>query len=128
MANEQELATIIAQLNKVLKVEKQKLLSGRYTELSELMEHKQTLSERLDRLMVDQKIAKKAQLYRKSLSALVKQARENETLLEAAKAGAGQAHSRIHDLLNKQRNVGVYGQAGDKVMMPNAGVSRCKIA
>ena len=128
MANEQELNTVISQLTKILKEEKKRLIAGRYEDLNSLIEMKQSLSERLDRLLVDKQIAKKASIYRKSLSSLVRLAKENEDLLEAAKTGASQAHSRIHDLLNKQRNVGVYGQTGDKLMMPNAGVSRCKIA
>ena len=128
MANERALAVTIERLMKVLREEKKRLKAGRYSDLTELSEHKLALSDALDKMLIDQRFAKRGNNYRNALRKLARLAGENERLLAAAKDGATQARQHIKDIIRRQRNVGVYGAAGDKVMMPNSGATRGKLA
>ncbi|MEM9169265.1 MAG: hypothetical protein AAGC56_06385 [Pseudomonadota bacterium] len=55
-------------------------------------------------------------------------ARDNERLLEAAKTGAADARARLAAMAERSRKVGVYGQAGSQLMMPEANVTKKKTA
>ncbi|MEM8935813.1 MAG: hypothetical protein AAGC77_05345 [Pseudomonadota bacterium] len=128
MANEDRLEDVIDALKQVLDSEKALLLNGDYQHLADISKQKERLCSILDRLMVAPANLKKISLYRKALSSLGIQAKENEKLLMSAKTGMARAHGRVKDIINRQRNVGVYGASGDKLMTPGAGVSRSKMA
>ena len=63
-----------------------------------------------------------------AVAAIVKLAQENETLMDAAKVGVISAKARIKDIINRQRNIGVYAENGERPFVPDAGVTRRKLA
>ncbi|MEE2690773.1 MAG: hypothetical protein VX640_04440 [Pseudomonadota bacterium] len=128
MSNEQTLKDVIAGLKSLLEQEKVQLLAGRFDGIASILQEKQKLSSRLDEMLLDQRYAPQAPAFRRNLSAIVALAQENETLLASARIGVKAAQKRIQDIVNRQRNIGVYGETGEKLMTPDAGVTRRKLA
>ena len=119
---------LIDRLQALLAQEKSMLLSGRLTSLADICAEKEELSRRLDAMLGDRANAASAPAFRKALAALVSLAQENEKLLGAAQSGVAFAQTRLKDIINRQRNVGVYSETGDKPLIPGAAVTRRKFA
>lgn len=128
MASEPALNDVLNDLEKILAAEKSALLAGAYDSVSAATSAKDRLGRLLETMLVDERRAGQLPAYRRRIKKIVEAAKENESLLNAAKLGAASARSRIKDILNQQRTVGVYAETGDKLMSPGAGVSRQKFA
>ncbi len=128
MPTDLSLSDVIAALDKTLAAEKSALLGGAYDVVGAAVSEKERLATLLDVMLADQTRAAQLPAYRKRIKRIVEAAKENEALLRAAKMGAASARSRIADILNRQRMVGVYAESGDKVLAPGAGVTRQKFA
>jgi len=128
MSTEQSLNDVLSALELNLAKERKALLGGAYDAIGLILSEKERLGAILDAMLVDPHRAAQLPAYRKRLQKVVDAAKENEKLLAAAKIGAASARARIKDILSQQRMVGVYGEGGDKVVAPGAGVSRQKFA
>ena len=128
MSDERLLKDTIDSLLRLLADEKARLLSGRYEGLSALAGEKDALAKRLETLLINPRISGPTTAFRRRLVEIDRLARENETLLAAAKAGVTAAKSRLKDIVARQRNVGVYGETGEKLMAHDALSSRRKLA
>lgn len=128
MPKDLSLSDVIAALEKTLAVEKAALLSGAYGVVGATLSEKERLAALLDAMLADQTRSAQLPAYRRRIKRILEAAKETETLLHAAKMGAASARSRIIDILNRQRMVGVYAESGDKVLAPGAGVTRQKFA
>jgi hypothetical protein len=118
----------IEALEKSLRAEKSALLDGRYEALGEIAREKERLSGALDALLLDRANTAQQSVFRKRLATIARLAQENEQLLSAAKLGVASAKARIKDIINRQRNIGVYSENGDRPFVPDAGVTRQKFA
>lgn len=128
MSTGQSLNEVISGLTLVLEREKEALLGGAYQTVAQLLSEKERLGAILDSILLDPGMATQLPAFRKKLQGLASAAKDNERLLAAAKGGANLAQVRIKNILNSQQMVGVYGEAGEKVLAPDAGVSRQKFA
>lgn len=128
MSIELSLREVADALEKSLRAEKAALLAARYEALGDIAREKEQLSARLDALLLDRANTAQQFTVRKSLSAVVRLAQENEKLMSAAKIGVASAKARIKDIVNRQRNIGVYSENGDRPFVPDAGVTRQKFA
>ncbi|MBI1366968.1 MAG: hypothetical protein GC153_13555 [Alphaproteobacteria bacterium] len=128
MPIEPSLKAVLDGLESLLEREKALLLAGRYDEAGAIARRKEELCEALDRALIDPLNAAQISVFRKRLSALVARAQENEQHLSAAKAGVSMARARLREIMNRERNVGVYGETGEKPLVPNACVTRHKFA
>ena len=128
MAQNSDLISTVRNLSKLLDKEKSQILSGRYFDHGDLLPIKDTLSQKLEALLKDPLVAGQIVKMKRQLKTVAQKARENESLLEAAKTGAISARTRLTDIRNKNRKVGVYGMDGSQVLMPNASTSKKKLA
>ncbi|GAB4530902.1 MAG: hypothetical protein Kow00133_19610 [Amphiplicatus sp.] len=128
MQTDKTLKEVIEALRGALAEEKRIILEGRYDALDAIVARKESLAEALDRMLLDPRLAAQAPAWRKQIAALAALAKENEAMIDAAKAGVAGARRRINEILNRQRNVGVYGETGEKLLAPGAGVTREKFA
>lgn len=128
MSTEPTLKDVIAGLKSALEEEKALLLAARFDEIASITARKQALAAQLETMLLDARHAAQAPAFRRGLAAIGALAEENEKLLAAAQAGVRSAQARLQDIVNRQRNVGVYGEMGEKLMTPDAGVSRRKMA
>lgn len=128
MPAELSLKEVAEALERTLRAEKAALLDGRYGALGELTHDKEQLSARLDALLLDLANTAQQSGVRKRLAAIVKLAQENEVLMSAAKVGVISAKARIKDIINRQRNIGVYSENGERPFVPDAGVTKQKFA
>lgn len=128
MQTDKTLKDVIDSLRAALAEEKRIILEGRYDALGQTATRKESLAEELDRMLLDPSIAAQAPAWRKQIAALAAQAKENEAIIDAARAGVVGARRRINEILNRQRNVGVYGETGEKLLAPGAGMTRQKLA
>ncbi|NJM35732.1 MAG: hypothetical protein HC850_14705 [Rhodomicrobium sp.] len=103
-------------------------MAAEFDTLAPLVAEKNRMTNQLEKLLSDPHAASVAAAFRKRLAAIVTAAKENETLLASARAGVQSAQLRIQDIVNRQRNVGAYSESGEKVMAPDAGVSKRKLA
>lgn len=115
-------------LQKILEQEKTLLLEGNYEALPALVGKKTDCAEQLDRLLVEPSAVRQLSVHRKKFAKITALAQENEQLLQSARAGVVSAQARIKDVVNRHRSVGVYAQDGDKPLVPDAGVTRWKMA
>lgn len=128
MQTAQSVRDVIERLQKILGEEKRFLLAGDYSRLVEIAQEKEQLATTLDRLFLEQTNASQAPAFRKSIAAIVSLAQENEQLLHAAKTGVSFAQARLKEIINRQRNVGVYNETGEKPLIPGATATRGKFA
>ncbi|MBB5517324.1 hypothetical protein [Amphiplicatus metriothermophilus] len=128
MQTDRTLKDVIEALRGALAEEKRIILEGRYDALGPVAARKESLAEELDRMLLEPRIAAQAPAWRKQIAALAALAKENEAVIDAAKAGVAGARRRINEILSRQRNVGVYGETGEKLLAPGAGVTRQKLA
>lgn len=128
MTSHREISFVITRLSNLLDAEKKLLLKGQFDKAPAFTEQKDALGTRLTSLLEGLPDPASLRKHRDALQRLGRKAEETAMLLTAARAGASQARERIKDVLSRRRNVGVYGQSGDKVSMPEAGVSRTKLA
>lgn len=128
MPDERSLKDVVDGLARLLVEEKTRLLAGQYDGLGALTAEKEKLAVRLDALLIDPRSAAQAPAFRRRLAQIVSLAKENEGLIAAAKSGVVSAQSRIKDIINRQRNIGVYGESGEKLLAPESGVTRRKLA
>ncbi|MFQ5562736.1 MAG: hypothetical protein ACE5FO_04110 [Parvularculaceae bacterium] len=128
MSTQQTLNEILDRLLDVLEREKKLLLEGDYLELPALAAEKDESVNALDRLLVEPGNIKQLPVYKKRFAKVTALSQENENLLNSARAGVESAQARIKDVINRHRSVGVYGQDGDKPLVPDAGVTRWKMA
>lgn len=128
MSTEPTLKGVIAGLKAALEEEKTLLLAARFDQIAAITTRKQALGAQLEAMLLDARHAAQAPAFRRGLAAVGALAEENEKLLAAAQAGVRSAQARLQDIVNRQRNVGVYGEMGEKLMTPDAGVSRRKMA
>ena len=128
MSTEPSLRAILEGLEGLLEREKALLLAGRYDEVGAIARQKEELSSGLDRALIDPQNGAQISVFRKRLASIVSRAQENERLLDAAKAGVATARARLKDIMNRERNVGVYSEIGEKPLVPDAGVTRRKFA
>ncbi len=128
MPGEQTLKEVIAELKSLLEQEKAHLLAARFDAVGPILQSKQRLTERLEGMLLDPRHSSHASAFRRALSGVVSLAQENEALLAAAQVGVKSARARLQDIVNRQRNVGVYGEFGEKLLTPDAGVTRRKLA
>lgn len=128
MPGEQTLKEVIAGLMSLLEQEKTCLLAARFDAVGPILQDKQRMTAQLEKMLIDPRHSSQAPAFRRALAALVSLAQENETLLAAAQVGVKSARARLQDIVNRQRNVGVYGEFGEKLLTPDAGVTRRKLA
>lgn len=128
MTAEPQLREVAEALEARLRAEKAALLEGRYFDLKAIAADKDALSSRLDALLLDPLNIAQQSAVRKRLAAIVKLAQENEALMNAAKVGVISAKARIKDIISRQRNIGVYAENGERPFVPDAGVTRRKLA
>lgn len=128
MQAELSLKTTADALEGCLRAEKAALIEGRYFALEELARSKEHLSARLDALLLDLANTAQQSAVRRQLAAIVKLAQENEGLMNAAKVGIISAKARIKDIINRQRNIGVYTESGERPFVPDACITRKKLA
>lgn len=128
MPSEPSLRAVIEDLERALALEKALLLEGRYEELAAVGAEKSRLAALFDRMLVAPSGAAQASGYRKRLAGVVAKAQENEALLRSARLGAASAQARIKEIMSRQRTIGVYAETGDKPLVPNACVTRQKLA
>ncbi|MEQ8178203.1 MAG: hypothetical protein RIC52_06125 [Amphiplicatus sp.] len=128
MSSEQTLKTVIADLKSLLEQEKNCLLAANFDAVAPILQRKQNLTTQLEAMLLDPRHSSHATAFRRGLSSVVSLAQENEALLAAAQVGVKSARTRLQDIVNRQRNVGVYGEFGEKLLTPDAGVTRRKLA
>lgn len=128
MPAEPSVRDVIERLRTILGEEKSLLLSGKYSSLGEITAEKEKLAALLDRLLLAPANAAQAPAFRKRIAAVIKLAQENEQLLRSAKAGVSFAQARLKEIINRQRNVGVYSESGEKPLVPGAAATRGKFA
>lgn len=128
MSGEQTLKTVIADLKALLEQEKTCLLAAKFDAVAPILQSKQKLTAQLETMLLDPRFSNHASVFRRGLTAIVSLAQENEALLAAAQVGVKSARTRLQDIVNRQRNVGVYGEFGEKLLTPDAGVTRRKLA
>ncbi len=128
MSTKPSLNETLDHLLEVLDREKALLLAGQYDKLAEVAKDKEHSVADLDRLLVDQNNVKQLSAYMARFSKVTKFAQENEQLLNAARGGVSSAQVRIKNILNRSRNVGVYSLDGNKPLVPDAGITRGKMA
>jgi hypothetical protein len=124
----QSLREVVERLETILRAEKAALLSADYVALGGAVAEKDGLSASLESLLLDRANAGQEAVLRKRLSALVRLAQENENLMLSAKIGVAAAKARIKDIINRQRNIGVYSENGERPFVPGAAVTRQKLA
>lgn len=122
------LSATIDDLIELLASEKDALLAGDFVGVGGAAKAKAKLAEELDRLLTNAASAASVPAFRSKLAKIAQLSAENERLLEAAKNGVLSARSRLKDIVYRERNVGVYGEGGAKVMSAEAGVTRRKSA
>ncbi|MEQ8936610.1 MAG: hypothetical protein RIE56_12550 [Amphiplicatus sp.] len=128
MSSEQTLKTVIADLKSLLEQEKSCLLAAKFDAVGPILQTKQKLTAQLEAMLLEPRYSSQAPIFRRGLSSIVSLAQENEALLSAAQVGVKSARTRLQDIVNRQRNVGVYGEFGEKLLTPDAGVTRRKLA
>ncbi|HXI86360.1 MAG TPA: hypothetical protein VNH64_02795 [Parvularculaceae bacterium] len=128
MTAEPVLRTVLDGLESLLERERALLISGRHGEIAAIARQKEELSNALERSLIDPSNAAQVSVYRKRLKAVVARAQENERALAAATSGVAMARARLKEIMNRERNVGVYAATGDKPLVPDAGVTRRKFA
>lgn len=119
---------LMAELSQLLATEKAFLLGGDYDKVGAIASQKDALAAALDRALNDSRIAAQLPAYRRQIRRIAEAAQENEALLNGAKAGAALASARVKEILSRQRVVGVYGESGEKLLAPDASVTRRKLA
>ncbi len=128
MPDAMSLKAVIEELERALHAEKSALLEGRYDDLPRVSAEKNRVAEVFDQILREPANAARAAIYRKRLAAVVQRAQENEALLHSAKIGAASAQARVKEIMSRQRTIGVYAETGDKPLVPNACMSRQKLA
>lgn len=122
------LSATIDSLLDLLVSEKEALLAGDFMRVGAAAKGKAKLAEELDRQLTNAHSAASVPAFRARLAKLAQLSAENERLLDAAKNGVISARNRLKDIVYRERNVGVYGKGGAKVMSAEAGVTRKKSA
>lgn len=112
----------------LLSEEKAALLAGDAAGAASKAREKERRVGALEALLSDGPAMRSFAASRGRLAALARAAADNERLLEAARNGVLSAQSRLRDVLNRERSVGVYAQDGGKLMSAEAGVTRRKTA
>ncbi len=128
MSAQQDLDEAVSALQKILRGEREQLATGTFDHLAPLTEAKRTLCDTLEKLLLAPGAVSALPAYRRRLSSLAEMAKENEVLLRAARAGTASARSRINEIINRERMVGVYAENGVKVLSADAAVTREKSA
>lgn len=108
--------------------EKAALLTGDFAAVGATAKEKARGAATLDAAIIAATAAGTAPAFRTRIAKLAAAASENEGLLEAAKNGVTSARARLQDILQRERNVGVYGEGGGKIVSAEAGVTRRKTA
>lgn len=112
----------------LLAEEKSDLLRGDVAAAGAKAREKERRADVLDGVLTDGRAVASFPAYRGRIAALARAAAENERLLEAARNGVISAQARLKDVINRERNVGVYAEGGGKLMSSEAGVTRRKTA
>ena len=122
------LDVVITDLNDTLRLEKKYILAGNFIDLQKIADRKAKGLAALQQSISDLRPPSLFESYLPKITKLKSRAKENETLLLAAKEGVQSAKTRIDTLINRSLNIGTYGEFGEKVPAPDAGVTRTKLA
>jgi len=114
-------------LIELLVMEKSRLLSGAYDDISEITDQKQYYMSALHD-SIQHEPANNVKRYGPIIEQIRTLAKENESLLKAAKSGVIAAQSRIKNIVSRESFVGAYTEDGQKLRTHNCGVTRCKTA
>ncbi|MHA7872234.1 MAG: hypothetical protein ACX939_07790 [Hyphococcus sp.] len=112
----------------LLSREKSALLSGAYDAIADITEQKQHYLAVLSTSLEDPAKAAEISHLRKPIEQIQSLARENESLLNAARNGASSARTRIKNIMTQEAFVGAYTADGQKLRAHDSGVTRCQTA
>ena len=119
---------LLSSIVDALTLEKSRLLAGHYTDLPKITERKLHYLKALEDHLSAPDARANITPFINDIEFVKNMARENETLLAAAKNATNAAKSRIQKLNDRAQNVGAYTVDGAKLRTHDAGVTRCKTA
>lgn len=128
MEDSPPLDVAVSRLVEILTLERSRLLAGAYDTLAEITEYKSRYLSALAHYLETEEYGPSLRAHAAHIEQIKKLAVENERLLNAAKAGVQSAQSSLKKIMNRDSYVGAYAENGEKLLAPDAGVTRRKFA
>ncbi|MBT8472562.1 MAG: hypothetical protein HKN14_13125 [Marinicaulis sp.] len=126
--NVHQLKVLFIDLIETMKLEKAYITAGAFEKLEKIADRKQLRIAALEKLLNNPQLRHEIGQCSKEIERFERNARENESLLLSAKNGVSAAKHRLKQIAMRARNIGVYGENGNKIQTHNSVVTRNKIA
>ena len=118
----------LSQLVKILRHEKEQLLSGQYAQLEDISRLKAKHLKTVNDYISNENNAPYLAQFAPAINKVKSLAMENEKLLQSAKYGVNSAKTRLENIKNSESIVGTYTPDGDKLRTQSASTTRYRIA